>query len=102
MRQFNNVIFLRLNDEQLERLDRLSHLSGNSHNFVLRKMIMDKEIRQRPNLDYREMAMEVARIGNNINQYVKKANTINDISKSDIREVVSLMRQVRAIVSVLE
>ena len=63
---------------------------------------MGKEIRQRPNLDYREMALEMARLGNNINQYVKKANTLNTISKSDIREVISLMRQVRSLVSPLE
>lgn len=102
MRKYNNVVYLRLNDEQLRKLDSLSHLSGNSHNYVLRKLIMGKEIRQRPNLDYREMALEMARLGNNINQYVKKANTLNTISKSDIREVISLMRQVRSLVSPLE
>ena len=96
MRQYNNVVYLRLNDEQLERLDRLSHLTGISHNHVLRKLIMDKEIRQRPDVDFLALVTAVDRLGNNINQIAKKANTNNAVSYADMKEVSSIMRKIRS------
>ena len=96
MRQYNNVVYLRLNDEQLEHLDRLSHLTGISHNHVLRKLIMDKEIRQRPDVDFLALVTAVDRLGNNINQIAKKANTNNAVSYADMKEVSSIMRKIRS------
>ena len=105
MRQFNNVVYLRLNDEQLERLDRLSHLTGISHNHVLRKLIMDKEIRQRPDVDFLALVTAVDRLGNNINQIAKKANETNNIYAEDVEklreEVSQLCRMLSTFVSTL-
>lgn len=76
--------------------DLVSHLTGISHNHVLRKLIMDKEIRQRPDVDFLALVTAVDRLGNNINQIAKKANTNNAVSYADMKEVSSIMRRIRS------
>lgn len=57
---------------------------------------MGKEIRQRPNADFMALATAVDRLGNNVNQIAKKANTNNAVSYADMKEVSSIMRKIRS------
>ena len=95
MRERKNELHLRLNDEEYRKLDQLSHHSGISFNSVLRKLIMEREIHQRPDADFSALASAVDRLGNNINQIAKKANTNTVVSYADMKEVAAIMRGVR-------
>jgi len=96
MRERNNELHVRLNDEEYRKLDSLSHISGISFNAVIRKLIMGKEIRQRPSADFMALATAVDRLGNNVNQIAKKANTNNAVSYADMKEVSFIMRKIRS------
>ena len=96
MRERNNEVHLRLNDAEYRKLDYLSHTSGISFNAVIRKLIMDKEIRQRPDIDFLALLTAIDRLGNNINQIAKKANMNNAVSYADMKEVSSIMRKIRS------
>ena len=96
MRERNTELHLRLNDEEYRKLDWLSHTSGTSFSQVIRKLIMGREIRQRPNADFAALACSIDRLGTNINQIAKKANTNNAVSYADMKEVSSTMRQIRS------
>ena len=96
MRERNNEVHLRLNDAEYRKLDYLSHTGGISFNAVIRKLIMDKEIRQRPNIDFLALLTAIDRLGNNINQIAKKANMNNAVSYADMKEVSSIMRKIRS------
>ena len=95
MRERNNEFHIRLNDEEYRKLDWLSHTSGTSFNQVIRKLIMGREIRQRPNADFAALVCSIDRLGNNVNQIAKKANTNNAVSYADMKEVTAIMRGVR-------
>jgi hypothetical protein len=56
---------------------------------------MGREIRQRPNADFAALACSIDRLGTNINQIAKKANTNNAVSYADMKEVAAIMRGVR-------
>lgn len=96
MRERNNELHLRLSDEEYRKLEWLSHTSGISFSQVIRKLIMGREIRQRPNADFAALVCSIDRLGNNINQIAKKANTNNAVSYADMKEVASTMRLIRA------
>lgn len=96
MRERNNELHVRLNDEEYRKLDSLSHISGISFNAVIRKLIMGKEIRQRPSADFMALATAIDQLGNNVNQIAKKANTNNAVSYADMKEVSSIMRKIRS------
>ena len=95
MRERNNEFHIRLNDEEYRKLDWLSHTSGTSFNQVIRKLIMGREIRQRPNADFAALVCSIDRLGNNVNQIAKKTNTNNAVSYADMKEVAAIMRGVR-------
>lgn len=96
MRERNNELHVRLSEDEYHKLDQLSHASGISFNAVIRKLIMGKEIRQRPSVDFAALNCAIDRLGNNINQIARKANTNNSVSYADMKEVTAIMRQVRS------
>ena len=96
MRTRTNEVHVYLNDDEYKKLDHISHVSGISFNSVIRKLIMDREIRQRPDVDFAALNCAIDRLGTNMNQIAKKANTNNAVSYADMKEAASIMRQVRA------
>ena len=64
MRTRKRAVQVYLNEKEYEKLEQLSRFSGNSHSSVIRKLITGKEIRQRPDLNFRALAMEISAIGN--------------------------------------
>lgn len=89
--QFN----LRMSEDDFRRLDALSHASGLSFSAVIRNLLMNAEIKQRPDVDFRSLARAVDRIGNNYNQLTRKANTSGIVKNEDLAESTRLLREIR-------
>ena len=93
MRTRNRAVQVYLNEIEYEKLEQLSRFSGNTHSAVIRKLITGKEIRQRPDLNFRALAMEISAIGNNLNQIARRANQMQ-VTTADLKEAKLLMREI--------
>jgi len=89
--QFN----FRMSEDDFRRLDAISHTSGLSFSAVIRNLIMNAEIKQRPDVDFRSLARAVDRIGNNYNQLARKANASGLVTNEDLAESTRLLREIR-------
>ena len=93
MRTRNRAVQVYLNEKEYEKLEQLSQFSGITHSTVIRKLITGKEIRQRPDLDFRALAYEISAIGNNLNQIARRANQMQ-LNTADLKEARALMREI--------
>ena len=96
MRNRTEPIQVYLSKKEREKLDSLCKKGGTSYAVLFRKWIMETEIRERPSADFMALATSIDRLGTNINQIAKKANTNNSVSYADLKEVASNMRMIRA------
>ena len=95
MRTRNIPIQVMLNEEEFRKLDSLSHASGLSFSAIFRKFIMTREIRERPNADFLTLVRAFDKIGSNINQIARKANTDDIVTKADPGEVKKHLRNMQ-------
>ena len=89
-----------LSEEENQELQKICDRTGMSRATVLRRMIMGRPIKERPNADFISLMDAVDRIGVNFNQLVRKVNATGVASESDLREakrtyqrVLNLMRE---------
>jgi len=84
----NNVVYLRLNDDEYRILQEKCKLSKHRNiSDYLRQQIVEDIIYY---IDYkylRKYNYQLGKIGTNINQIAKKANQTNSIYQSDIEEL---------------
>ena len=52
-------------------------------------MIMGEPIRERPNVDYRDLCWRMDRIGNNINQIARRVNAAHGATDKDVADLAS-------------
>ena len=92
---------LRLNQDEQERLRYLSKSTGLNQEQVLRKVLMDAPLLERPTADYIKMSRQIAALGNNLNQL---AHITNDTAYAMLAnsEFVVMLRQTKDIDSVVE
>lgn len=95
VRTHNHEFHLRMTEEEFNKLDDLSHKSGLSFSVILRNFIMGQEIRERPNADFLVLARSFDKIGANINQIARKANTEDIASAAELKELNRLLREMR-------
>ena len=86
MRTRNVDIHIMLNHEEGQRFDDLCKRTGLSHAGLIRKMVLNCPIQERPNADFLSLTDAIDRIGVNFNQLVRKVNTTGVASESDLRE----------------
>lgn len=91
MRKRNNRVLLRLNDEEYRHFNQELNVSGLSKNQYLVRLIKNHEIKERPPKDYAKIVYELARIGNAVNDIVKKAD--GNESAEDIQKAVFLIKK---------
>ena len=60
---------------------------------VIRKLILEKEIKEKPGLEFYEVMKELSKIGVNLNQIAYKANKNNVIDESYYKELASEWQQ---------
>ncbi|MBQ9298828.1 MAG: plasmid mobilization relaxosome protein MobC [Clostridia bacterium] len=81
MRKRNIRIQVRLNDIEYEKLlDDIAKSNENISNYI-RKLIVGKEIKEKPDYRFYEVMKQLSKIGVNLNQIAHKANSINNIDK---------------------
>lgn len=68
------------NTEEALELQKKSIKCKMSEAEVIRKLIMDTELREKPDNRFYEVMKQLRAIGNNLNQIVKKANSTNYIN----------------------
>jgi len=82
-----------VNDDERDIINRklaLTKISSRGH-FIL-KCILEKPIINLDLKEIREHSMEMGKVGNNINQIIKKANSTDIVFLEELQEIKSLMR----------
>lgn len=85
---------LRLNQDEQERLRYLSKSTGLNQEQVLRKVLMDAPLLERPTADYIKMSRQIAALGNNLNQLAHIANASGEVSNTDLLTAKQIMEQI--------
>lgn len=79
---------LRLSDDENRILEAKMKLNNDpSKSYVLRKLIVESDLYEIDYREFREIATQLAKIGNNINQIAKRANETRRIYQTDIDEI---------------
>ena len=76
-----NRIDIMLNDEEYNKLKNDISRAKISQADYIRKLIMNKKIREKPDDRFYNVMMQLTAIGNNLNQIAHKANYLNEIDK---------------------
>ncbi|MBR1654535.1 MAG: plasmid mobilization relaxosome protein MobC [Clostridia bacterium] len=72
-----------LNEEEHQKLmDNVSKV-GTSYSDYIRKLIMDTELKEKPDYEFYSVMKELTKIGTNLNQLAKKANSLNFIDRNE-------------------
>ena len=79
----------RLDEAQYRKLELLCKKTGFSQYKILRRLLDEAELKERPSADYRDLCRRMDRIGNNINQIARRVNTNRGANGRDITELVS-------------
>ena len=85
-----------LNEDEFRHLDSISHRTGVSFSGIIRNLIMGFTLKERPNADFLTLARSFDKIGSNINQIAKKANTENTVTNAELEEVKHLLKVMRS------
>ena len=100
MRERNLEFHIRLNDIEYDKLEEMSLKSNMTKSEVIRKLILEKEIKEKPGLEFYEVMKELSKIGVNLNQIAYRANKTNSIDKSYYKELadkwLEFSRQVKS------
>ena len=75
-----------LNKRELNALAVLREKSALSTSAIIRKLILDERIKERPNADFIKLTAEINTIGINFNQLVYKAHAVGYVTNEDLRE----------------
>lgn len=93
MRERNLEFHIRLNDIEYDKLEEMSLKSNMTKSEVIRKLILEKEIKEKPGLEFYEVMKELSKIGVNLNQIAYKANKNNVIDEKYYKELASEWQQ---------
>ena len=85
----------RLNEAEHKKLMELCQRTGLGTTRLLRKLIMDTELKAKPTPELREVLRAVDRIGNNLNQLAHRANAVGLIDRAEWDRVKALHRELR-------
>ena len=100
MRERNIEFHLRLNDIENEKLEYLAVQSKLSKSDIIRKLILENEIKEKPDKEFYKVMNELSKIGINLNQIATKVNSTNELDKkyyieqvNEIREFTKLIKE---------
>lgn len=87
-------VTFRLTPAEYESLVAKATAAGLSREAFLRTLLEGCQVRPRPPDSYKDLARELAYIGNNINQIAHTANSSGRLSQAQAQQAAALMRQV--------
>lgn len=88
-----NEIKIRLNDEELARLNGLAEKAAFSREEFLRKMIGGFELCEAPDLDAQKLIVEVAHLGTAFNLFTTQAEQGGQIDMAEYRRAADGVRE---------
>ena len=94
MKENKVKISVRLNEKEHKQLQRQAENAGLKMEPFIRKLIMGADIQPRPPDNVVQLIREINFIGNNINQIAKKVNTENNVSQSQLEEILHLLGEI--------
>lgn len=87
-RKRNHSVLLRFSEEEMEFLQQKMNEAGiKNREAYLRKMALDGYIIRQDYGVLKGVTNELSRIGNNLNQMAKIANTYHDINRSELETI---------------
>ena len=81
MRKRNIRKDIMLNEVENEKLIADCKKANLSYGEYFRKLLMEKEIKEKPGIEFYEVMKQLSKIGVNLNQIAYKANITNNIEK---------------------
>lgn len=84
---------LRLNQDEQERLRYLSKSTGLNQEQVLRKVLMDAPLLERPTADYIKMSRQIAALGNNLNQLAHVVNATGRATAEQLDTALQILEK---------
>ena len=87
MRKRNIRKDIMLNEIENEKLISDCQKANLSYGEYFRKLLMEKEIKEKPGIEFYEVMKQLSKKGVNLNQIAHKANSINKIDKDYYKEV---------------
>lgn len=94
MKENKVKISVRLTEREHKYLQRQAEKAGLKMEPFIRKLIMGADIQPRPPDNVVQLIREINFIGNNINQIAKKVNTENNVSQSQLEEILHLLGEI--------
>lgn len=86
---------LRLSEDENRILEAKMKLNNDpSKSYVLRKLIVESDLYEIDYREFRDIATQLAKIGNNINQIAKRANETRSIYQTDIDELKKEFKEI--------
>ena len=89
MKRKTYFVATRLDEAQYRKLEYLCRKTGFSQYKILRRLLDEAELKERPSADYRDLCRRMDRIGNNINQIARWVNTNRGVNGRDVAELLS-------------
>ncbi|MBR5949468.1 MAG: MobC family plasmid mobilization relaxosome protein [Clostridia bacterium] len=96
MRKRPLQLLVMVSEQERKQLDELCQKTGLKYSVLIRKMISETKIKERPNVDFFDLRQAIDRIGNNLNQIAHWANANGGISEENTAEALRLMKEVKA------
>ena len=93
MRKRNRHVSVWMNEQEYQHLKKQAELAGLGIDPFIRTLTAGVQMRPRPPDTYAALLRELSAIGNNVNQIAHWANARKDISKAEVDEVITLVRQ---------
>ena len=87
MRERNVEFHIRLSDIEYDKLEEMSLKSKMTKSDVIRNLIIEKEIKEKPGIEFYEVMKQLSKIGVNLNQIAIKANKNNLIDEDYYKEL---------------
>ena len=88
MRKRNIRKDIMLNEVENEKLIADCKKANLSYGEYFRKLLMEKEIKEKPGIEFYEVMKQLSKIGVNLNQIAYKANSTNNIEKDYYKQEV--------------
>lgn len=94
MRSRTNQIIIRLSDEELADLNEKAGKVRGSREQFIRQCISGAVIREAPSVDVPKLIQEVRRVGSNLNQILRIANSLGLLEVPQLRKSLERNREV--------
>ena len=89
MRNRNNQINVRLNDNELQRLNKQVVKSGMSREKFIRNVLAGVEVKSAPPVDFMNLIREVRRLSSNVDRLLHYANGKGYVSKKELTDTMT-------------